>query len=85
MSAYSPLLHWLYDPEGYMKPFRCLEPPASSDATTLLPSQITPGFTFHEVRKWNDDIEFTSPLPGGEFRYKRIFGSNIDGWIDPDL
>ena len=85
MSAHSPLLHWLYDPEGYLKPFRGLEPPSSFDATTLLPSGITPGFAFHEVRGWNDDIEFTSPPPGREFRGKGIFGSNTDGWIDPDL
>ena len=85
MSAHSPLLHWLYDPEGYLKPFRGLEPPSFFDATTLLPSGITPGFAFHEVREWNDDIEFTSPPPGREFRGKGIFGSNTDGWIDPDV
>ena len=59
MSAHSPLLHWLYDAEGYLKPFRGLEPPSFFDATTLLLSGITPGFAFHEVREWNDDIEFT--------------------------
>ena len=56
MSAHSPLLLCLYDPEGYLKPFRGLDPPAFFDATILLPSAITPGFTFHEVREWTDDI-----------------------------
>ena len=85
MSANSPWLHWLYDPEGNLKPFRGLEPPSFFDATTLLPSGITPGFAFHEVRERNDDIKFTSPPPGREFRGKGIFGSNTDGWIDPDV
>ena len=62
-----------------------LEPPSSFDATTLLPSGITPSFAFHEVREWNDDIEFTFPPPGREFRGKGIFGSNTDGWIDQDV
>ena len=85
LSAHSPLLHWLYDPEGYLKRFRGLEPPSFLDATTLLPSGITPGFAFHEVREWNDDIGFTSPLPGRDFRGEGFFGSNTDGLIDPDV
>ena len=85
ITANSPLLHWLYDPKGYLKPFRGLELPSFFDATTLSPSGITPGFAFPEVREWNDDIEFTSPPPGREFRGKGIFGSNTDGGIDPDV
>ena len=85
MSAPSPLLHLLYDPEGYLKPFRGLEPPAFLDATTLLLSAITPGFLIHEVPEWNYNMEFTSSPPGREFRGKVLFGTNTDSGIDPHV
>ena len=51
MTVHSELLHWLFDPSGWLKPLRALTPPSSFDFNQLVPSGIADGMAFHGMQR----------------------------------
>ena len=84
MEVHSRAIHWLFDADGYVKPYRALEPPLF-ELSQLKLSGISGGYAFHEVRVFNEEIKFIEPPPGEALQAKGIWGKTPDGWIDPQL
>jgi hypothetical protein len=71
MEVHSRAIHWLFDADGYVKPYRALEPPLF-ELSQLKPSGISGGYAFHEVRVFNEEIKFIEPPPGEALQSKGI-------------